>query len=94
MSSMKRLRQSRRWKWRDRVAGAGLLAGLLIGQVGCGPPTANVVVDENGNSIRLSDVGPIASSTTLTTDEKRAELSALGLSDSLIDVVLTVLGGG
>ena len=93
MSGMKGVWPPGRRKWRDRVAGAGLLAGLLIGLVGCGPPVENVVVDQNGNSIRISDIGPIATSTELTTDQKREALRALGLQDALIDVVLTVMGG-
>jgi len=91
MSSMKNIRQPRRRKWRDRVAGAGLLAGLLVGLIGCGPPTENVVVDQNGNSIRLTDVKPIVTG-NLTDDEKREALRQMGLSDALIDVVLA-LGG-
>ena len=69
------------------------MAGLVIGLVGCGPPTDNVVVDQNGTSIRISDIEPIATSDTLTTDQKREALRQLGLSDALIDVILTVMGG-
>ena len=91
MSSLKGVWRLSRRKWRDRVAGAGLLAGLLVGLIGCGPPTENVVVDQNGNSIRLTDVKPIVTG-NLTDDEKREALRQMGLSDALIDVVLA-LGG-
>ena len=90
MSSMKSVWPQRRRKWRDRVAGAGLLAGLFVGLVGCGPPTENVVADQNGTSIRASDIGLIMTNDKFTDEQKRDSLKTLGLSDTLIDVIMSL----
>lgn len=67
-----------------------MLAGLLTaGLVGCPEPPFNILVDSNGNPIRIDQITTITSDTTTTTAEKRQALRDLGITDeSLIDILL------
>jgi hypothetical protein len=77
--------------------GIGIWRGLaMVGIVaasvgGCAAPYPNVLVDSNGNQIRLSDIDQILSQTDLNEDQKKAALEALGITDpELLNVLLTL----
>jgi len=69
-----------------KVLACGGLFSVLAG--GC-PPTENVLIDPSGQSIRLSTIDEIVSSTALSEQEKRQGLRNLGITDEqLIDLLL------
>ncbi|HOW72388.1 MAG TPA: hypothetical protein PKY77_17455 [Phycisphaerae bacterium] len=72
-----------------RTCAALLTALLAVATAGCPEPTANILVDSNGNAIRMDQITLITSDTTTTTAEKRQALSDLGITDEqLIDLLL------
>ncbi len=71
-------------------AGVALTAGgLALVLAGCyGAPTANVIVDCEGNSVRLTTINAIKADTTLTAEQKRQKLRDMCITD---EEVITVL---
>jgi hypothetical protein len=67
------------------------LAGLAaVAMMGCQPPLPDVLVDENGNTIRLSSITPVLANDDLSDDQKRQALRDLGITDEeLIDALLS-----
>lgn len=69
-----------------------LAAGMFWPVGGCAPPTQNVLVDANGNPIRLRSILAIVRDPTLTSDQKRQALRDLGITDEdYIELVLREL---
>lgn len=73
-----------------KVAGSLALAGgLALAAGGCAPSSDKVLVDEEGNTIRLEAVFEVVSDEELTETEKRAQLAELGIiDDALQDFLL------
>lgn len=78
------------WRRRRHRTCAAVLTGVLAaGLAGCPEPTVNILVDGNGNPIRVDQITAITSSTTTTTAEKRQALRDLGIANELlIDLLL------
>jgi hypothetical protein len=72
-----------------RVA-AALAAGAILGFAGCNPPpTENVIVDCNGQSVRLTTIDSIKNDSELTDAEKRQKLIDMCITDeAVLDVLL------
>lgn len=70
------------------------LAMVLIATIfvveGCTAPYPDAVLNSDGQSIRLSDIGQILSQTDLSEDQKKDALRALGITDEeLLNVLVT-----
>jgi hypothetical protein len=66
----------------------GLFAGLVVLN-GCAPPFDDVLVNDDGEQIRVEGVGKILDDDTLTEEEKRDALERYGITDeALIDALL------
>jgi hypothetical protein len=71
---------------------AALGVGLPVTGSGCGTTAANVLTDAEGEPIDLAQVNEILNDSELDNSEKRDDLRELGLSDSVIDVLLSANG--
>lgn len=82
------------WSMQRCLIGAVVL--VVLGMAACGPPylqedNETVLVDEEGNQIRLEGIEKIVNNEDLTDQQKREELEALGITD---DVLIDLLIGG
>lgn len=69
---------------------AALATWALLAMAGCNPaPTENVIVDCNGQSVRLTTIDSIKNDSGLTDPEKRQKLIDMCITDeAVIDVLL------
>ncbi len=81
---------ARRWRRSvGRAVIAGLAGVLSWSAVGCGPPYGDVLVDEEGEQIRLEGVLRIVGDNTLSDEEKRDGLINMGITDDeLLDALI------
>ena len=83
------------WSMQRSLIGAVVL--VVLGLAACGPPpylqedNETVLVDEEGDQIRLESIEKIVNNEDLTDQQKREELETLGITD---DVLIDLLIGG
>ena len=71
-------------------AAVALISGIMtLWIAGCGVPTENVLVDCEGNSIRITALDQIYNNEDMTDEEKRQALRDMCITDeALIDLLL------
>lgn len=68
----------------------GVCAGLILA-CGCGPPFNDVLINEQGETVRVEGVQRILNDNELTEEQKRDALVRYGITDeALLDALLSL----